>query len=242
MAQHTFLSIPALAKPLLAIIGSNPTAQVSPVIPLVHSMSQLSYLATLAFIVTSMPALTTGVFELLALIQARGLEDRVTKVALIHAGLNDVALVGMIYNWLSRRNREAVLSKGSNVLVSASLLLGGLYAAYLGGSLVYSHGVGVQRMGAGLTERHKKGEKAVAPEADKAKGLGYDGEKNALKDSTRETRQKANEKTQDARAQLDHGIGEARNRAEGLRQGAEQRAGQAAQNVQGQTQYDRKEL
>lgn len=242
IAQHTFLSFPALAKPLLAIIGSASTAQVSPVIPLVHSMSQLSYLATLAFIITSMPALSTGIFELLALIQARGLEDRVTKVALIHAGLNDVALVGMIYNWLSRRNREAVLSKGSNVLVSASLLLGGLYAAYLGGSLVYSHGVGVQRMGSGLTERHRKGEKAVAPEADTAKGLGYEGEKNALRDSTRETRQKAGDMAQDARAQLDHGIGEARNRAEGLRQGAEQRAGQAAQNVQGQSQYDRKEL
>ena len=107
---------------------------------------------------------------------------------------------------------------------------------------MYSHGVGVQRMGAGLTERHRKGENAVAPEADKAKGLGYEGEKNALRDGTRETRQKVSEKTQDARAQLDHGIGEARNRAEGLRQGAEQRAEQAAENVKGQTQYDRKEL
>ena len=166
----------------------------APVIPLVHSMSQLSYLATIAFLFTSLPALTTGVFELLALIQARGLQDRVTKVGILHAGLNDVALVGMLYNWYSRRSREGVLSHSSNVAVSASLLVGGLYAAYLGGSLIYSHGVGVQRMGAGLSERHAKGEKAVAPEADTAKALGYEGEKNALKDGTRETRQAAAQK------------------------------------------------
>ena len=201
MAQHTFLSLPALAKPILAIISGG--ANTDNVIPLVHSMSQLSYLATLAFIITSLPALSTGIMELLALIQARGLEDRVTKVALIHAGLNDVALAGMIYNWLSRRNREAVLSKTSNVLVSVSLLLGGIYAAYLGGSLVYSHGVGVQRMGDGLKERHAKGEKTPAPEADYAKGLGVQGEKDALKEGTRGTYEKGQQKVGDAKAQLD---------------------------------------
>lgn len=247
MAQHAYLTFPALAKPLLAIIAGDSSA---PVIPLVHSMSQLSYLATLAFLFTSIPALTTGVWELLALIQAKGLEDRVTKVAILHAGLNDVALVGMAYNWLSRRNREAVLSKGSNVMVSASILLGGLYAAYLGGSLIYSHGVGVQRMGDGLKERHAKGEKTPDPGAEYAKGLGgLQAEKDAVMDATRGTRQKASDTVGDARAQLDHGIGEARQTAEGLRQGAEQRAGQAGQYVdqkagqaQQQAQYERKEL
>ncbi len=67
--------------------------------------------------------------ELLALIQARGLDDRAVKIGLIHAGLNDVALVGMIYNWFTRRKREAVLSTTDNVLISASLLLGGSYSA-----------------------------------------------------------------------------------------------------------------
>jgi hypothetical protein len=31
-----------------------------------------------------------------------------------------------------------------------------LYAAYLGGGLIYTHGVGVQRMGAGAEEKKEK--------------------------------------------------------------------------------------
>jgi len=42
---------------------------------------------------------------------------------------------------------------GGNTLVSFLMLGGVAYAAFLGGGLVYTHGVGVQRMGKGKEEK-----------------------------------------------------------------------------------------
>jgi len=54
---------------------------------------------------------------------------------------------------LSRWGNEAYMPTGRNTLVSF-LMLGGVgYAAFLGGGLVYTHGVGVQRMGKGKEEK-----------------------------------------------------------------------------------------
>jgi uncharacterized membrane protein len=42
------------------------------------------------------------------------------------------------------------------IALSASALVMTMYAAYLGGSLVYKHSVGVQRMGSGADEKKEK--------------------------------------------------------------------------------------
>jgi len=42
------------------------------------------------------------------------------------------------------------------IALSAGALMMTFYAAYLGGSLVYEHSVGVQRMGAGAEEKKSK--------------------------------------------------------------------------------------
>merc|ERR1712230_20015 len=77
----------------------------------------------------------------------------VIKTTLIHAGLNDLVIFGAVYNMLSRWGNEAYMPTGRNTLVSF-LMLGGVgYAAFLGGGLVYTHGVGVQRMGKGKEEK-----------------------------------------------------------------------------------------
>ena len=89
------------------------------------------------------------------MVSAKGLDlsNPVIKTTLIHAGLNDLVIFGAVYNMLSRWGNEAYMPTGRNTLVSF-LMLGGVgYAAFLGGGLVYTHGVGVQRMGKGKEEK-----------------------------------------------------------------------------------------
>merc|ERR1712093_540134 len=111
----------------------SPTA--SPV-AVVYHLYLFSYVSTVAGVLTSFPALTSGLFEAYAMISAKGLDlsNPVIKTTLIHAGLNDLAIFGAVYNMLSRWGGVA-------------------YAAFLGGGLVYTHGVGVQRMGKGKEEK-----------------------------------------------------------------------------------------
>ncbi|KAG4413265.1 hypothetical protein IFR04_013616 [Cadophora malorum] len=130
----------------------SPTA--SPV-AVVYHLCLFSYVSTLAGVLTSFPAITSGLFEAYAMISAKGLDlsNPVIKTTLIHAGLNDLVIFGAVYNMLSRWGNEAYMPTGSNTLVSF-LMLGGVgYAAFLGGGLVYTHGVGVQRMGKGKEEK-----------------------------------------------------------------------------------------
>jgi uncharacterized membrane protein len=154
---YTYLSINwkgELLGPLIAVAhGAIMNQKDYSAAALIYQLSLTSYLCTIAAIVTSVPALTTGIAELYGLIKKRGLGDRATKVGLIHAGLNDVAVAGVVYNWLSRRKRTAFETSGTNASISAVLLFSTLYSAYLGGSLIYKHGVGVKRMGEGLKKK-----------------------------------------------------------------------------------------
>lgn len=62
------------------------------------------------------------------------------------------------------RNRgfEDYRPRGHQILLSAGGLALTLYAAYLGGGLVYENGVGVQRMGKAKAEKDKAEQKKVA--------------------------------------------------------------------------------
>jgi len=135
-------------------------------VALLNYLSLFSYASTIAGLITSLPALSTGVAELYAMIQSRGLDfknlDPVVKVTLIHAGLNDLAIAGAAYNWLSRRGRTGFAVETSNCLISAVILGGVMYSAFLGGSLIYAHGVGVQRQGKGKEEKEKATKKTKA--------------------------------------------------------------------------------
>lgn len=107
--------------------------------------------------VTALPALSTGLVEGYALVNANGLDlsnGKVRKVV-VHAGLNDVALIAAIYQIVSKNKRVGFMPSGGNVMVSLLMLVGVGYAAYLGGGLVYEYGVGVQRQGDGRVEKEK---------------------------------------------------------------------------------------
>jgi len=125
----------------------------------------IGYFINLVGILGSIPALVTGIAELWAMLNARGLYvndntdkktlDPMVKTTLIHAGINDVVVFGAIYHWLMERHRphEDYAPYLHQILLSGGALVMSLYAAYLGGSLIYKHGVGVQRMGAGAEEK-----------------------------------------------------------------------------------------
>ncbi|CZS88424.1 uncharacterized protein RAG0_00179 [Rhynchosporium agropyri] len=139
------------------------TRNATPIGVLYH-LSLFSYASTIAGIFTSFPAITSGLFEFYDLVQTHGLDfsNQKIKITSIHAALNDVALFGAVYNVISRYGREAWISNGKNTLVSMALFGGVGYAAFLGGGLVYTHGVGVQRMGKGKEEKEASRAKEIA--------------------------------------------------------------------------------
>ncbi|KAH8758085.1 hypothetical protein BGZ57DRAFT_527717 [Hyaloscypha finlandica] len=121
------------------------------------TLSILGYASNVLGIITSIPAVLTGGAELYAMIQGNGLYqtsekgEKVlvpkVKIALLHAGLNDLVVAGAVFNWLQERNVADFRPAGYQVVMSAILMAVQMYAAYLGGELIYAHGVGVQRMG-----------------------------------------------------------------------------------------------
>jgi uncharacterized membrane protein len=139
-------------------------------IALLNYLSLFSYASTIGAVITALPTIAFGAAEGYAMIQANGLDwsNQKVKVMIIHALLNDVAIAGAMYNWWSRRKVDGYMISGTNAFVSGVLLGGVMFSAYLGGSLVYKHGVGVQRQGEGkeikeksMKEQKQKGKKEL---------------------------------------------------------------------------------
>jgi uncharacterized membrane protein len=106
----------------------------------------LSYYSTILTILTTLPAVVTGVAQLAPVIQRDGFQSKKAKVGAIHALLNDVALFATIYNWWTRSQQIGFTPSTSNVLISSALALPvTMYSAYLGGSLVYEYGMGFSK-------------------------------------------------------------------------------------------------
>jgi uncharacterized membrane protein len=82
----------------------------------------------------------------------------------MQASLNDVAVGIAVYHWLMERNHalQDYRPAGHQILLSGAALGLTMYAAYLGGGLVYEHGVGVQRMGTGKEIKEKEIAEEVA--------------------------------------------------------------------------------
>jgi len=125
-------------------------------------VSLASYFSTVASVITSAPALVTGVAEGYALISANGLDLSNPKVrtTITHASLNDLAIGLAAYNWYTRRGVDGYAINGVNAAISAVMFLGTAYSGYLGGGLVYARGVGVQRQGSGAELKKEQMENA----------------------------------------------------------------------------------
>jgi len=121
------------------------------------TLAIIGYYLNIAGILASLPATAIGASELAALIKEKGLYVKTkanqefqpaVKVAAIHAGLHDFLVVGAIYNWLMEvgRSFEDYRPYGHQVLLSAGamgVVLGLAVTGYLGGSVVYGNGRGV---------------------------------------------------------------------------------------------------
>jgi hypothetical protein len=81
--------------------------------------------------------------ELAPLIQRDGLDSKKAQTGVLHALINDITLFGAAYNWYARRNEVAFTPTTTNAVLSATIVPVSLFAAYLGGSLIYKHGMGV---------------------------------------------------------------------------------------------------
>jgi len=141
------------------------------VTPYLGDISKISHYSNTLGLITMIPSLTTGIVELWAMIKGQDLQGKLKrsndkvgtlanmhpklKIAFIHAILNDVALVGSAYNWWTRSSIQGYAPQSSNIWTSVGLLTGLMGSAYLGGSLVYEYGVGVQRQGAGKQIKEK---------------------------------------------------------------------------------------
>ncbi|KAI8823456.1 uncharacterized protein EV422DRAFT_521104 [Fimicolochytrium jonesii] len=104
-----------------------------------------SYYATAAALVATIPTAITGLAEYFAIDGVRN--PAAQKTARWHSGLNVVASGIALFNFLAKRKAVDFQPYRFNVLLSGVGLAGIIASLYLGGHLVYKHGVGVRRMG-----------------------------------------------------------------------------------------------
>jgi hypothetical protein len=103
----------------------------------------LSYYSTILTILFSAPAIVTGAQQLMPVIQRDGFSSKKAQIGVLHAVINDVSVVGALYNWWTRRGTPGFTPGVDNILISTVLALPAtFFAAYLGGSLVYIYGMG----------------------------------------------------------------------------------------------------
>lgn len=113
----------------------------------------LSYYTTILTLLFSAPAVASGAQQLMPVIKRDGFSSKKAKVGVAHALINDITTVGALYNWWSRRSIAGFMPSNENVLVSTVLAVPAtLFAAYLGGSLVYVYGMGFGNRGVKKTQ------------------------------------------------------------------------------------------
>jgi len=162
-----FLSL-AYALDILYGLSTHPSssklvASIYDTAPFLGDIARFSYYLSILGIVTGIPAILTGGAQLMEMLKRQDLANKLQKsqnkaatvqkmhpklkIAFLHAAMNDVAILGTGYNWWTRRTIAGNAPADTNVYISAGLLFSLLFSAFLGGKLVYEHGVGVMRIG-----------------------------------------------------------------------------------------------
>jgi uncharacterized membrane protein len=134
-----------MINPTTSVLVSSVMAKLdTPIAP--SSIQYASYYSTVLTMITAVPATITGAMELMPLIKRDGFTSPKAKTALAHAFLNDLVFFGAMYNWWTRRDVPGFEPSTANLAISSAFTLPtGIYAAYLGGSLVYDYGMGIGR-------------------------------------------------------------------------------------------------
>ncbi|GJN89537.1 hypothetical protein Rhopal_002524-T1 [Rhodotorula paludigena] len=135
------------------------------IMPPAAVVNTISHYTGAAGLLAALPAVATGVMELYGMwtgqtkqkgdvkttvsdaVEKKDVAGEKLRTTLTHATLNDIVLGIAGYNWWVRRKSSDLILPTTNALLSALAIPLFLYSAYLGGSLVYKYGVGVQRQG-----------------------------------------------------------------------------------------------
>lgn len=144
LAGFTALRVPGLAAPFTKLLSMTRHEVAT-------SMCKVGHISNVAGLVSSFVALNSGIWEGYNIYRNRGLNlsDPVVTTTIYHAALNDIAIVASAFNWWSLRNNVSFIPTPTNAAVSAFIFAGVGLSGYLGGTLVYKYGIGVQRMGEG---------------------------------------------------------------------------------------------
>ena len=114
-------------------------------------LARLSYYALSAGVLAGLPAVVTGITQAIAMVQKQDLyeADHKTlkpkiKTLFLHAALNDVVLIASGWYWWTRRQAISLNTAPEAWQVGLGAVLGVvlLFAANLGGTLVYNYGTG----------------------------------------------------------------------------------------------------
>lgn len=113
----------------------------------------LSYYTTILTLLFAAPAVITDVYDFMPVILRDGLSSKKAKVGVLHALISDASVITAGYKWWTRRQNPGFVPSGTNVLLSSVVALPvTLWAAYLGGSLVFVYGMG---LGSGKAKARK---------------------------------------------------------------------------------------
>jgi uncharacterized membrane protein len=134
------LTSPVTAPPLRSFLKSL-DLKIDP-----NAIPPLSHYTNILALISAIPTIFTGALELLPLIKRDGLTSTKVRTGFAHAALNDLAVFASAYNWWVRKSMDNYTPNTMNLAISGMFILPvALFAANLGGTLVYRHGVGVGR-------------------------------------------------------------------------------------------------
>ena len=135
--------------PLLPLL---PAALLS-YLPAGPEVARISYYALSAGLISSLPAVVTGIANAAQSIKTQGLYESdgktlkaKSKVIIAHALSNDLIIAASAYMWWAKKQAYTLTYAPDTwmVLLSAVLGAGILFSANLGGTLVYNYGMGVR--------------------------------------------------------------------------------------------------
>lgn len=121
-------------------------------LPAAVEIPRLSYYALSVGLLTSLPAISSGVQQALKMVKAQGIyeADNKTikpkfKVVALHAAANDVVFAASAYVWWCKRSAYTLSYAPDTWMTWAGVVLFAAlgYAANLGGTLTYNYGMGL---------------------------------------------------------------------------------------------------
>lgn len=173
-AVHFPITFIASAQILDVIYGLSTFKQTAPFVAKIYDVkpyhsdiTRLSQLFLTIGILSAIPAILTGVYELFGLLSRQAVADKLAhaeskkekkevmkklspkiKIAFLHALVMDLVVAANAYSWYIRRDAPASVPSNVNIIISAVSSVFFMGAGRLGGKLVYEHGVGVYSAGA----------------------------------------------------------------------------------------------